>query len=102
MRHLERFVAPGQTLFGLTAISRVPLAWEGLAQAIAAHDSLGYQAALAVLGNAAERDLRIVEESAVEPAVALVRLRTKARYCFAAPMNAAIFFGRARTNERAI
>jgi len=35
--------------------------FDSLAQAIAAHDSPGYQAALAVLGNAAERDLRIVE-----------------------------------------
>jgi uncharacterized protein (DUF1330 family) len=31
------------------------------AQAIATYDSPGYQAALAVLGNAAERDVRIVE-----------------------------------------
>jgi uncharacterized protein (DUF1330 family) len=30
-------------------------------QAIAAHDSAGYQAALKALGNAVERDLRIVE-----------------------------------------
>ena len=35
--------------------------FESLDQAIAAHGSPGYQAALAVLGNAAERDLRIVE-----------------------------------------
>ena len=35
--------------------------FDNLAQAIAAHDSPGYQAALAVLGNAAERDLRIIE-----------------------------------------
>ena len=35
--------------------------FESLAQAVAAHDSPAYQAALAVLGNAAERDLRIVE-----------------------------------------
>jgi uncharacterized protein (DUF1330 family) len=32
-----------------------------VAQAIAAHDSPGYQAALVALGNAAERDMRIVE-----------------------------------------
>ncbi len=38
--HFERFVTPGQTIFWLTAISRLSLAWEGLAQAIAAHDSL--------------------------------------------------------------
>ena len=35
--------------------------FDSLAQAIAAHDSPGYQAALAALGNAAERDLRIIE-----------------------------------------
>lgn len=35
--------------------------FDSLAQAIAAHDSPAYQAALAVLGNAADRDLRIVE-----------------------------------------
>ena len=35
--------------------------FESLAQAIAAHDSPAYQATLAVLGNAAERDMRIVE-----------------------------------------
>ena len=34
---------------------------DNLAQAIATHDSPGYQAALAVMGNAAERDMRIVE-----------------------------------------
>lgn len=35
--------------------------FDNLANAIAAHDSEGYQAALKVLGNAVERDLRIVE-----------------------------------------
>ena len=35
--------------------------FDSLAQAIAAHDSPAYQAALAALGNGAERDLRIVE-----------------------------------------
>jgi hypothetical protein len=35
--------------------------FDSLAQAIATHDGPGYQAALAVLGNAAERDMRIVE-----------------------------------------
>jgi len=34
--------------------------FDSLAQAIATHDSSGYQAALAVLGDAAERDMRIV------------------------------------------
>ena len=35
--------------------------FDSVAQAIAAHDSPGYQAALKVFGDAAERDLRIVE-----------------------------------------
>ena len=39
----------------------VVIEFESLAQAVAAHKSLVYQAALAALGNAAERDLRIVE-----------------------------------------
>lgn len=39
----------------------VVLEFESVAQAVAAHDSPGYQAALAALGNAVERDLRIVE-----------------------------------------
>ena len=39
----------------------VVIEFESFAQAVAAHDSPAYQAALAVLGNAAERDFRIVE-----------------------------------------
>jgi uncharacterized protein (DUF1330 family) len=39
----------------------VVVEFESLPKAIAAHDSPEYQAALAVLGNGAERDLRIVE-----------------------------------------
>lgn len=39
----------------------VLIEFDSVAQAIAAHDSPGYQAALKVLGNAAERDIRIVE-----------------------------------------
>jgi uncharacterized protein (DUF1330 family) len=35
--------------------------FDNVERAIAAHDSEGYQAALQVLGKAAERDLRIVE-----------------------------------------
>jgi uncharacterized protein (DUF1330 family) len=35
--------------------------FDSLAQAIATHDSPDYQAALAVLGKAAERDMRVVE-----------------------------------------
>ena len=39
----------------------VVIEFESLQQALAAHDGAGYQEALRVLGNAAERDLRIVE-----------------------------------------
>ncbi len=39
----------------------VMIEFDSLAQAIAAHDSPGYQEALKVLGDAAERDLRVVE-----------------------------------------
>jgi uncharacterized protein (DUF1330 family) len=39
----------------------VVVEFESLAQAVAAHDSPGYQEALRVLGDGAERDLRIVE-----------------------------------------
>lgn len=39
----------------------VVIEFDGVAQATAAHDGAAYQAALKVLGNAAERDMRIVE-----------------------------------------
>jgi uncharacterized protein (DUF1330 family) len=39
----------------------VVIEFESLAQATAAHDSAGYQAALAALGDGAERDIRLVE-----------------------------------------
>jgi uncharacterized protein (DUF1330 family) len=39
----------------------VVIEFDSVAQAVATHDSEGYQAALKLLGNAAERDLRIVE-----------------------------------------
>jgi uncharacterized protein (DUF1330 family) len=39
----------------------VLIEFDSVAQAAAAHDSAGYQEALKVLGNAVERDLRIVE-----------------------------------------
>lgn len=39
----------------------VLIEFDSVAQAVAAHDSTAYQEALRVLGNAAERDLRIVE-----------------------------------------
>ena len=39
----------------------VLIEFDSVEQAIAAHDSAEYQAALALLGNGAERELRIVE-----------------------------------------
>ena len=42
----------------------VIIEFESVASAIAAHDSDGYKAALKALGNAAERDIRIVEGAA--------------------------------------
>lgn len=39
----------------------VLIEFDSVAQAVAAHDSPEYQAALRILGNAVERDLRIVE-----------------------------------------
>jgi uncharacterized protein (DUF1330 family) len=39
----------------------VVVEFDSVEQAIAAHDSTAYQAALRALGNAAERDMRIVE-----------------------------------------
>ena len=39
----------------------VLIEFDSIEKAAAAHDSPGYQAALKVLGNAVERDLRIVE-----------------------------------------
>jgi len=39
----------------------VVVEFDSVQQAIAAHDSPGYQAALRALGSAAERDMRIVE-----------------------------------------
>jgi uncharacterized protein (DUF1330 family) len=41
----------------------VVLEFDSVAQAVAAHDSPAYQEALAALGNAAVRDIRIVEGS---------------------------------------
>ena len=46
------------------SISALMIEFDSVAQAIAAHDSSGYQEALRVLGDAAERDIRIVEGAA--------------------------------------
>jgi len=39
----------------------VLIEFDSVAQAMAAHDSAGYKAALDALGNGAERDIRIIE-----------------------------------------
>jgi uncharacterized protein (DUF1330 family) len=52
---------PAKTYEGGLNQRTVVSEFESLAKAIAAHDSPGYQEALRVLGDAAERDLRIVE-----------------------------------------
>jgi uncharacterized protein (DUF1330 family) len=52
---------PAKTYEGGLNQRTVVTEFESLAKAIAAHDSPGYQEALRVLGDAAERDLRIVE-----------------------------------------
>ena len=53
--------APAKTYEAGLAQRVVVLEFDSVAQATAAHDSSGYQQALKVLGNAAERDIRIVE-----------------------------------------
>jgi uncharacterized protein (DUF1330 family) len=52
---------PAKTYEGGLNQRTVVTEFESLAQAIAAHDSPGYQEALKVLGNSVERDMRIVE-----------------------------------------
>ncbi len=52
---------PAQVYDGGLSERTVVLEFESVAQAIAAHDSPAYQEALKVLGDANERDLRIVE-----------------------------------------
>jgi uncharacterized protein (DUF1330 family) len=59
-----RFLArgtPAQTYEKGLNQRTVLIEFDSVAQAKAAHDSPGYQAALQALGNAAERDIRIVE-----------------------------------------
>jgi len=53
--------APAKTYEGGLNQRTVITEGESVAKAIAAHDSPGYQEALRALGNAAERDVRIVE-----------------------------------------
>jgi uncharacterized protein (DUF1330 family) len=52
---------PAKTYEGGLNQRTVVTEWESLEKAIAGHDSPGYQEALRVLGDAVERDLRIVE-----------------------------------------
>ena len=59
-RYLARDVAANAYEAGIKA-RIVIVEFESVAKAVAAHDSPGYQAALKVFDNAAERDFRIVE-----------------------------------------
>lgn len=59
-----RFLARGKaaTAFEVDTTERTTLiAFDSVEQAVAAHDSPAYQEALEVLGDGAERDIRIVE-----------------------------------------
>lgn len=59
-----RFLARGEPakVYELGLKQRLVLIeFDSVAQAIATHDSAGYQAALAALGDGAEREIRIIE-----------------------------------------
>jgi uncharacterized protein (DUF1330 family) len=59
-----RFLArgnPAQVYDDGLDLRTVLIEFDSVAQAIAAHDSSAYQEALGVLGDAVERDLRIIE-----------------------------------------
>ena len=59
-----RFLArgmPAQVYEGGVNERTVLVEFDSIAQAIAAHDSAAYQGALKALGNAVDRDLRVVE-----------------------------------------
>jgi uncharacterized protein (DUF1330 family) len=59
-----RFLArgiPAQVYEGGVSQRTVLIEFESVAQAIAAHDSPAYREALRVLGNAVDRDMRIIE-----------------------------------------
>ena len=60
-KFLVRSPSPAKTYEQGVASRTVVTEFESVAKAIAAHDSAGYQEALRVLGDAVERDLRIVE-----------------------------------------
>ena len=62
-----RFLArgmPAKVYEGGVSQRTVLIEFDSVAQAIAAHDSPAYQEALRVLGNAVDRDLRIIEGAA--------------------------------------
>ena len=59
-RFLARGVAAKTYENGLTQRTTL-IEFDSVEQAIAAHDTPGYQAALAALGDGADRDIRIVE-----------------------------------------
>ena len=62
--HGARFLArglPAKTYENGIAQRVVAIEFDSVEQAIAAHDSAAYQEALAVLGDACEREIRIVE-----------------------------------------
>jgi uncharacterized protein (DUF1330 family) len=59
-RYLARG-SPIKTYEGGISQRTVLVEFDSLAQAIGAYDSPGYKAALAVLGDTAERDFRIIE-----------------------------------------
>ncbi|HWK47462.1 MAG TPA: DUF1330 domain-containing protein [Stellaceae bacterium] len=62
-----RFLArgiPAKTYEAGLATRTVLIEFDSVEQAVATHDSPGYKAALAAMGDAAERDLRIVEGAA--------------------------------------
>ena len=52
---------PAKTYEGGLAQRTVVIEFESVAKAVAAHDSAAYQEALQALGDAVERDMRIVE-----------------------------------------
>jgi uncharacterized protein (DUF1330 family) len=60
-RFLVRTPTPAKTYEAGMQQRTVVTEFESVARAIAAHDSPGYQEALRVLGDAAVRDVRIVE-----------------------------------------
>jgi uncharacterized protein (DUF1330 family) len=53
--------APAKTFEAGLNQRTVVTEWDSVAAAVAAHDSPGYQEALRALGDAAERDIRIIE-----------------------------------------